>query len=390
MEPWNNSELPTPPIHTCQIKDDIDINELRHICSNISKILTKQSPLHREGAILSRFIYKFDKKFRHDIGYSKLKKVYTALKKYHAMNLMKDINNFIDTLPKNKNESYYPTRQMLECVLIKLMTFSKIVLRINVCSKQSAIFYLDRIKRGDTHWMCLMPYALLSRIWSITKVLLHHSVQWYTHLYKYLEIFQHKGLKYLPDNFTLPDNIKLWLDLDNIDNIGRCLWKQKKCVDIDPTLMSNDDGDELINLLGFVNQINKDDDTLDEITETVEQQISCKQLQIIKSEPTDAGEVISRESFNVLHNFHNKMKYSQCSHTFEHVTNTKMLDDFIEKEELFRNENNKLSLTSHLSLMQWHALKKTLHNCSKLLGTRRKIQKKMQKIWKERCLDYLE
>ncbi|KAJ0175666.1 hypothetical protein K1T71_008825 [Dendrolimus kikuchii] len=388
MEPWNNATLLAPPIHTSKIKASFDSSELKHVCDNVIKILSKQSPLHKEGALCSRFIYKFDKKFRHDIGYRHFKKVYTALKRYLKINYLKDIENFTSALPTEQDEYYYPTRQMLEYVLVKLVTFSKIMLRMNVCAKQSAVFYLNRIKRGETHWMCLMPYALVSRIWSISKVLLQHSVQWYTNLHKYVDKLQYKGMRHLPEGYILPEDVKLWLGLEGLDNLGRFEWSEKKYT-VDPTLMSNEDTDGFLNILGFVSQLNEDEIVLDKHEPPVVGIANSQQLQVPRLNSIDQGEVVCRESFNVLHNFHNKMKYSKCNHTFETVINTLSLQEFIDKEEVFRNDKNKLSLTNHLSLMQWHALKKALLNACSIVGNNKKIQRKLKKIWEEKCLDYL-
>lgn len=305
------------------------------------------------------------------------------------MNLLKDIENFTDVLPIEQDESYYPTRQMLEYVLVKLLTFSKIMFRINVCTKQSAIFYMNRVKRGDTHWLCLMPYALLSRIWSISKLLLKHSVQWYTSLHKYVDKLEYKGVKYLLEHYVLPDDIKMWLGLDDLENTGRFQWSHKKYTDVDSTLISNDE-DEMVNIIGFVSQLNEDkvnDGACD--VPIVLTSNSKQKIEVTKPILVDQGEVVPRESYNVLHKFHNKMKYNKYNHNFESVVNSLALQEFIDKEEEFRNDNNNLSLTSHLSLMQWHALRKALINTSSIIGNKRKIQKKMQKIWKEKCLDYL-
>ncbi|CAB3247522.1 unnamed protein product [Arctia plantaginis] len=439
----------------------VDISSLKHVCNNIIKVLRKQAPLHKESALCSRFLYKYDRKFSNDIGYRNFRKVHTALKKYLALNFLKDIENFLLALPsEDDDEKYLPTRQMLEYLMLRIITFSKIMLRICICSKQSAIFYLNRLKRGESHWMSLLPYALLSRLWSMTMVLVQHSTSWYSNLYPYLNILEFKGVNLLPDNYELPQDLEQWLDLKNVDNFGRFNWDQKKLIE-DNILLDDDENDLFDSILNFVNQLNKNE-AEEEVGEELKPLINkCKdelnnmgtataidysklsdnsvginEGEVInrknyKSElgeclsretfKMEQGEVLSRENFNVLVNAPNEIENNKFSHngpdrivkqekqeltkllkqkmevtkatnihnrhTHMKVTNSESLKEFLKIEEKYRNESNIQSLTCHLSLMQWHALKKALLKlCDNL--TNRKIDKKFQRIWKEKCLEY--
>ncbi|KAJ8721594.1 hypothetical protein PYW07_002369 [Mythimna separata] len=404
LEPWNSATLLPPPVNMFLCVTKFDVSALKHVFNNITKVLSKQSPLHKESAICSRFLYKYDQKFRNDIGYRNFRKVNTALKKYLALNLLKEVENFLLALPSESDEDLYlPTRQMLEFVLLRIITFSKIMLRVCVCSKQAAVFYLNRIKRGESHWMSLLPYALLSRLWSMSMVLLQHTTTWYTNLYPYLNKLQAKGMNFLPDNYNLPEDLEQWLDLKNVDEFGRFDWAQKKFIDVDHTLIDGDDNDLFDNILGYVNQNNEDEAESD-------QQEDIKPLPLLEKSqenplpvPTvakiDHGVVLSRESFKTLLNSNKNIRndYKRPppapsvkvnEHSPERITNSDSLKKFIETEERFRNESDSKSLTSHMSLMQWHALKNALLKlCDKV--TNRKIDKKFHKIWKQKCLDYM-
>lgn len=363
--------------------------------NNIFKLLSKQSPLHKEGAICSRFLYKYDKKFQNDIGYRNLRKVNTALKKYLSLNLLKDIESFIAALPsENDDDLYLPTRQMLEYIMLRIIAFAKIMLRICVCSKQAAVFYLDRVKRGESHWMSLLPYALLSRIWSMSMVLLQHSTIWYSNLYVYLNKLQLKGLPFLPVNYELPEDLEQWLDMKNIDNFGRFDWAQKKTID-PSTLLEDDDNDLLDNILDYVNKMNEDETVSDEENKFQPMLInpvpSKDQIQVTISTNIDHGVALSRESFKAL------LKEAPppppppekyVEHTYKKLTNTDALKAFIEREEDFRNQSNRRSLTKHLSFMQWLNLKNSLLQLCDT-ESKRKLNKNFYKIWKEKCLEYL-
>ncbi|CAK1540425.1 unnamed protein product [Leptosia nina] len=82
LEPWNNKEIFPPPINTFLSTNKIDISIMKTTMNNIVQMLLKQSPLHQESAIMSRLLYKFDKKFRNDIGYRNFKKYYQRKRIY--------------------------------------------------------------------------------------------------------------------------------------------------------------------------------------------------------------------------------------------------------------------------------------------------------------------
>lgn len=366
------------------------IKELKSICNTIVRVLSTQSPLHKESAIFSRFIYKFDKKFRNDIGYRNFKKVNTALRKYLSLALLKDVQNFIDMLPANDEiEPYLPTRQMLEYVMVRLISFSKLMYRIAVCSKQAAIFYLNRIKLGESHWMGLMPYALLSRIWSMVLVLLQHSCNWYNRLHPFLKHLPYNGVNFLPKEYELPNNLEEWIDLKNLNQTGRYEWAQKLHVNVESIIVEDEEGDVSENILKYVNNINKKSENCDDDeTQEPEIQMLLPEFKVQSNKYYDHGVAISRETFKKMStplplNKSSNMKMDK-EHAIEKVTNKDLLIKFIEKEEELRNSSDNSSVTNHLSFMQWQALKMALMKLKTA-----KLEKNLKKLWQEKCLEYL-
>ncbi|CAH2108135.1 unnamed protein product [Euphydryas editha] len=398
LEPWNNKSLLPPPINTTPFKN-FDIKKLRSVCNAVIHVLSKQSPLHKESAIFSRFLYKFDKKFRNDIGYRYFKKVNSTLRKYLRLTLIKDVQNFINVLPDNTETILHiPTKQMLEYVLLRIMAFSKLMLRITTGSKQAAVFYLDRIKRGESHWMCLMPYALLSRVWSMAFVLLQHSCNWYNQLYPVLSQLEYKGLKFLPENYVLPPNLEDWIDMKNLSNVGRFEWSQKLNTSF-TSLIDVDDEEELCeNILKFVDKINKKN------TEDLEQETQLllpkndsfvNVSSNIRKQNDDQGEAISRDSFKkIMKNLppvlvNPTVDKVRREHSIENIRDGDSLNEFVCNEETYRNTSDEKSLTSHLSFMQWQALKNILLKLDCALMNKKKLEMKIKKIWKEKCLEYI-
>ncbi|CAG9785528.1 unnamed protein product [Diatraea saccharalis] len=388
LELWNDRCLEPPPNNTFLCNYSNDSRHMSLMCNNIKKVLSKQLPLHKEGALLSRFIYKFDKKFRNDIGYRNFKKVNTALHKYLSLNLLKDIENFDSLLPKNNEDNYLPTKQMLQYILIRIMTFAMIMKRICICSKQAAVYYMDRLKRGESYWMSLMPFALLSRIWSLSLILLQHCCSWYLNLYNYLDKLQLKGVEFLPAGYSLPKDLGLWLDIKNIDDAGRFQWFCKKKIQVNFNF-SEDDNDDVNfdSILDFVKELNQDEQPQLENPNSSNDKLKQNDLSNlsidISTKNIDKGQSISREYFQT---FFNQSK-ERNSHSAEKVTNKPSLETFIANEEKYRNQESNESLTKHLSFMQWQSLKNSLIKLSESLSKNRKIEMKFKKIWKEKCLD---
>ncbi|RVE46155.1 hypothetical protein evm_009229 [Chilo suppressalis] len=384
IEPWNDRALESPPNNTFSGSYSMDIQDLRHTCNNIEKVLSKQLSLHNEAAILNRFIYKFDKKFRSDIGYRNLKKVNSAINKFKSLNLLKDIENVNSLLPTNCEDNYLPTQQMLQYVLVRIVSFSMIMKRICTCSKVTAVYYMDRVKRGESHWMSLMPFALLSRIWSLSLVLLQHCCSWYSCLYPYLDNLKLKGVEFLPDGYILPRDLDQWIDIKNIDNSGRFQWVYQKSVQIHLEFTEDDimNYDSILNYVKDVNKNEQPQDTWDNVKTNEPTKLSCD----VTVKPFDEGQTISREHFQ---SFFNLSKEKENVHSADKVINKTTLDLFITNEERYRNQNSDNSLTKHLSFMQWQSLKSSLLKLSDSLSYNRKIERKFKKIWKEKCLDCL-
>ncbi|XP_026501237.2 nucleolus and neural progenitor protein-like [Vanessa tameamea] len=395
FEPWNNRSVLQPPINTAACKN-FEFKILKNICNTIIHVLSKQSPLHKESSIFSRFLYKFDKKFRNDIGYRYFKKVNVALRSYLRLPLIKDVHSFMDALPITNETTLAPTKQMLEYVLIRLMTFCKLMYRVTLCSKQAAVFYLNRIKRGESHWMCLMPFALLSRVWSMAFVLLQHSCNWYNQLYPTLNKLEYKGLKFLPDQYSLPSNLEDWIDMKYLNNAGRFQWSQKFITNFDSIVDEDDEEGLYENILKFVDNINKKTKDVEPDTQLLLPKQDVYTKIVPKQNNNDQGEAISRESFkSFMANLppaltNPSVNIVRQDHCIKNVCDQDSLNEFIENEETYRNTSHEdKSLTNHLTFMQWQALKNSLLKLNCSFMNKNKVEMKVQIIWKEKCLEYM-
>lgn len=424
LEPWNNASIQPPPILTSQplvyigkqaiilqIPKPIsytsiailmilinlhflETEDIAYIFREMSRILSSQTPLHKEGAILSRLLYKFDKKFRNDIGYRSFKKVNVALRRYLSLNLLNTVDTFRSVLPQpGEALPRLPTRQMLQHVLVRLITFAKVMQRTCVCSRRAGVLYLDRVRRGEGHWMSLVPYAALSRLANVTSLLLTHACTWYNNLHPFLDKLQPRGLPFLPENYQLPENLSEWLELNDLDELGRYDWKTNKCLDVGIIADVVEESDQF-DIFKYISDINEPEEEESEMTAENLPQLKneVRPPAVATLQNTDQGQVVSRDTLKVKEPEEKYLpkifKEKTDSHNVSCVTNSQRLKQFLANEEKYRNDGSAAALSKHLSFMQWQALKCTLLKLANTLVKPQKLQRKFQKIWKDKCLDY--
>lgn len=379
-----------------------DIKKISTVMEDAISLLQNQQSFHSEAAILSRLIYKLGTKFRHDIGFLFLKKTHVAVKKYLNLNLLNNLKTFSDVV-SDVMKGYYPTRQMLEFILIRLQTFSKLMNRIEICAKKSATLYLERIRRGDAWWLSFMPYSVLSRIWYISRHLLQNCCKWYMALYPFRTNLKVIGVPFVPVEYEFPSDLNQWLCIDNDEESEEY---NEKLPDL-PTNISNAgciEGEIDTKEMSFNSNSMIKDKKLNELT--------------YNNISDEIGEVISRESFTKIaekdineesddNSKGNEMKksigevsvnLSPCknitnvdkikqSHSIHNVRSLKSFGQFVDLEEKYRKNKNSKSLTSHLGFMQWHSLKIIILHLVCKINEKNKINilKRIAHAWNSKC-----
>nr|XP_003708405.1 PREDICTED: uncharacterized protein LOC100875173 [Megachile rotundata]XP_012152787.1 PREDICTED: uncharacterized protein LOC100875173 [Megachile rotundata] len=215
---WNNIQLERPPNITCYVKrEKFDTTAFLKTLEKIIKDLTSQKLLHKEAAILSRIIYRMKTKFRNDKGVKFMLKVNKTLLNYLHLQLKKEYENLKDFVEINNDYVTLPSKQMIEYVLVRTQGFAKLVLRMEEVSKLTAHFLRSRIGIGHAWTVATIAYAIISRIWVLSRYLVKQSCIWYNDLYQYLKSFKVSGIQWLPDNYEFPNDLKLWLSVPWIE-----------------------------------------------------------------------------------------------------------------------------------------------------------------------------
>ncbi|XP_016767343.2 uncharacterized protein LOC724922 [Apis mellifera] len=215
---WNQMELERPPNATCQIDNKIfDATKFLLMLDRIIKDLTSQELLHKEAAILSRLLYRMKTKFRNDKGVKSMSKVNKALLKYLSLSLEKEYEKLKNNVEINEKYVTLPSKQMVEYVLIRTQSFTKIMLRVEEISKYTAHFLKCRINLGHAWSIALIAYAVISRIWILSRYLIKKACTWYNDLYHYLNLLKIVGLHWLTEKYELTNDLKSWLSIPWVD-----------------------------------------------------------------------------------------------------------------------------------------------------------------------------
>lgn len=154
----------------------LDAKKFLLVLNRIIKDLTSQELLHKEAAILSRLLYRMKTKFRNDKGVKSMSKVNKALLKYLSLSLEKEYEKLKNNVEINEKYVTLPSKQMVEYVLIRTQSFTKIMLRVEEISKYTAHFLKCRINLGHAWSIALIAYAVISRIWYVIFIICNELI----------------------------------------------------------------------------------------------------------------------------------------------------------------------------------------------------------------------
>ncbi|XP_057659812.1 uncharacterized protein LOC130896052 [Diorhabda carinulata] len=187
MFSWNEKYLPFPPICTYKtVNSNIDFNYLLSLCTECKYYLDNNKHLEAEYLVLSRIVYRMKQKFRTSKDFKTLEKLCKCLRVYLDINLSFHLMRFIELIPTNiEKEMYIPSKNLLDYILIRLLSMKKLLEKISVNCVQAAHLYSFRIKSGQFWKVAFCVYSLVSRIDILTK----HSEKEVSRFYEKLKEF---------------------------------------------------------------------------------------------------------------------------------------------------------------------------------------------------------
>ncbi|XP_014295957.2 uncharacterized protein LOC103569720 [Microplitis demolitor] len=361
--PWNQLNLQRPPTSSWKTTSDkfdtrIFVNTLNKIYNDIKS----QNILCSEATILSRLIYRMKTKFRNDKGLKNMEKVNRALLNYLKLSLENEYKYLIDNVVISDTVSL-PTRQMLQYVLSRTQGFAKLMCRIENVSKCAATFFRARIQIGHAWTPSTIAYAVLSRIWILSRHLVNKCCIWYNKIYPFNERLELVGIQWMPSNYSLPADLKQWLSLSWTDEPIQCL------------PIDGNSSDSIFSLIKPQDELadeKTDDLSLCENNNSQEQPKEVHENEEISFPANDVGVPISRESFLSTPEVKKSLKKSKKIN----IKNIKTEDDL----------NLLLNLDSYpgMDKLQWNIMKNTINK--KLMKIKKFKKEEKKKLLLEKTI----
>ncbi|XP_060529060.1 uncharacterized protein LOC132703674 [Cylas formicarius] len=216
MDLWNQKDLPSPPVLSFKAESkNIDLNKFRRTIIDALKHFKSKNFLAREAAILARTIYRMKMKFRNSKEFKTLEKINRALKNYYSVNVVRDLKQFLDLLPREYDDesTYLPTKNMLCYILIRLQGLAKVMTRIYDSCEIAADLFKKRLLVGHFWKIAIIAYAMVSRIFILVKFCTKFICDTYGKLYSYLSCLKNPGVEWLPEGYVLPADLREWLNV---------------------------------------------------------------------------------------------------------------------------------------------------------------------------------
>ncbi|XP_043270349.1 uncharacterized protein [Venturia canescens] len=211
---WNKLTLDKPPTTSWRCTtNDFDVKNFAKDIRRVMSDLTSQTVLGTEAALLSRLIYRMKSKLRNDKGLKNMEKVNRALLNYHRLSLDKEYQYLSSGIECEDLIIVLPSRQMLQYVLVRTQGFGKLMTRIEQVAQEAGKYFRSRIILGQAWNMSIVAYAVIGRIWLLSRYLTRKCCNWYNRIYQYHNELKMIGVPWLPANYAFPDDLQTWLNI---------------------------------------------------------------------------------------------------------------------------------------------------------------------------------
>lgn len=294
-------------------------------------------------------------------GMQDLKKVQQGLNRYFDMNIVNIIQTFMSFLvePDDNNAKLsIPYQQNFDYMLIKLQGLSKLLVRIIVCAKHSASFFLGLIKAGSFYIKGTIIISTVGKVWDLCRNMCKTIVRHFNELGAFRIMFKIKpGLDSLLTDYKFPDKLDVWLGKDWNEFINNSTCDHKMLVrdeEIQVFLRNIEFNESLLRL--------KNENTVDAPIEPKKKKQKVEKVPQINVET-------ELEDYKPLPRFTNKVDSKPIAKTNiveetteDHsITNLKCKEtvlEFIKHENSLRKVNKEKSLTiSKMKPKEWKSFK---------------------------------
>lgn len=190
-------------------------------CETIHSLRPK---LEQAAAMASRLIARRAHSFRVQPSFSYFRKMNIALCRLKELNIYDDIKEtqkaigVAKTARKLDDKYYLPDRDNFFYFLTKFQSFSKLLIRIVMCARESHRLFLELLHRSAFIEAISLFISVLAEVWSICREMCKNSIEFYNRFYQFYAKNYDKS-KSLPKrlNKWLGDEYKEYIDV-TVDN----------------------------------------------------------------------------------------------------------------------------------------------------------------------------
>lgn len=211
-------------------------------------IHTLRPKLEQAAAMASRLIARRTHSFRVQPSFSYFRKMNIALCRLKELNIYADIKDtqkaigVAKTARKLDDKYYLPDRGNFFYFLTKFQSFTKLLVRIVMCARESHRLFLELLHRAAFIEIISLFISVLAEVWTICREMCKNAVQFYNQFYPfYANNFEKSN--------SLPKRLNKWLGDEYNEYIDVSV--------NDKQMKSNEelflfDGNEMVENHGFV------------------------------------------------------------------------------------------------------------------------------------------
>lgn len=311
-------------------------------------------------------------KFRKDKSLKAMQKINKVLLQFLNMNLSNTFTNVYNLVPERLTKVLYlPNCNLLDHILLQLQGLGKLMIRAIESSEIAAHHMEGKILIGHFWKVAFMTFSLVSRIRVLCKNLAVFACDLYQRLLPFRGQLKNNGYNILPDNYKFPDNLRVWLNaeevLQSINVLELPQTKEQIRIliedsdsDIDLEVEPNVKENEIISIESSKLRENAGKQTTENIVAIIAEEQAEKDLKEINKTVTnneDVGVVIERST--VRKQLINK-DTSDVRENITRIRNILELVEFMQKEDKVYSNNILNSPFKALNRMQWNMIKKVV------------------------------
>lgn len=266
-----------------------------------------------------------------------------AIEKIDKNNARNAVTSLLSGFPVNLGSVTsveVPTIKYFEYTLAKILAHAHIMLRLVICSKKCALYFVHFLQTGHYVEVSTIFIGLLGHVWYHARQCLLKMEQFYNKLVTFTAMFPNKNSSHEVDSSDIPANLAFSIGED---------WKEE---------VSSMDEESRAK---FESSTASSLDAIGDVRNTLnEELLKPRKVHPLKIVPQkletecDIGEVISRETME------------PASKSTPVVTSKRSLMDFLKTENELRIKKGSKSLTKAISQFYWEKFRQLMERKSKM------------------------